>query len=85
MKGISRQVIVLHPQNEKLFEQAIFILKDNAVGKDAITDERLMKEAERLLNSPRPRRRKETAVSGPLWAGGGALVTGLLWLLTSVI
>ena len=34
VKGISRQVIVVHSPDPKLFEQAIFILKDNAVGED---------------------------------------------------
>ena len=38
VKGISRQVIVVHSPDPKLFEQAIFILKDNAVG-EGITDE----------------------------------------------
>ena len=28
VKGISRQVIVVHGQDKALFEQAIFILKD---------------------------------------------------------
>ena len=30
VKGISRQVIVVHAPEPKLFEQAIFILKENA-------------------------------------------------------
>ena len=30
VKGISRQVIVVHAPDPKLFEQAIFILKDTA-------------------------------------------------------
>ena len=44
VKGTSRQVIVVQGPEEKLFEQAIFILKDEAVSK-GITDEELMKEA----------------------------------------
>ena len=43
VKGISRQVIVVHAPDPKLFEQAIFILKDN-VG-EGITEEALLKEA----------------------------------------
>ena len=43
VKGVSRQVIVVHSPDPKLFEQAIFILKDKAVG-EGITDELLMKE-----------------------------------------
>ena len=31
VKGISRQVIVVHAPEPKLFEQAIFILNDDAV------------------------------------------------------
>ena len=30
VKGISRQVIVVHSPDPKLFEQAIFILKEDA-------------------------------------------------------
>ena len=44
VKGISRQVIVVHAPDPKLFEQAIFILKDGAVG-EGITDEAQLKEA----------------------------------------
>ena len=31
VKGITRQVIVVHSPGEDIFDQAIFILKDNAV------------------------------------------------------
>jgi len=31
VKGISRQVIVVHSPDKALFDQAIFILKDKAV------------------------------------------------------
>ena len=48
VKGISRQVIVVHAPEPKLFEQAIFILRDNAVGK-GITDEALLKEAREAI------------------------------------
>ena len=37
VKGISRQVIVVHSPDPKLFEQAIFILKDEAVGQGSRT------------------------------------------------
>ncbi len=37
VKGISRQVIVVQGPEPKLFEQAIFILKDEAVSQ-GITD-----------------------------------------------
>ena len=44
VKGISKQVILVHSPGEELFEQAIFILKDEAVEK-GITDEMLLQQA----------------------------------------
>ena len=41
VKGISRQVIVVHSPDPKLFEQAIFILKDDAI-QNGVTDEALL-------------------------------------------
>ena len=40
VKGISRQVIVVHSPEPKLFEQAIFILRVDA---REVTDEQLLK------------------------------------------
>ena len=70
VKGISRQVIVVHAPDPKLFEQAIFILKDEAV-KEGITDEALMKEAEQAIRGVRP--------------AGSATLTGLVWLVTALL
>lgn len=84
VKGISRQVIVVHSPEPKLFEQAIFILKDEAVGREGVTDEALMKEAKALLHSAGSRKRERKTLSGPVWAAGGALATGLIWLLTAL-
>lgn len=80
VKGISRQVIVLHAPEQEMFEQAIFILKD---GTEGVTDEALMKEAKKLLQSGSHTRRLRGY--GPVWACGGAVVTGLVWLVTSLL
>lgn len=74
VKGISRQVILVHPSETDLFEQAIFILKDNSSG---VTDEMLLREAKRILNNP-----KKRVFYGPVWAFGGALLTAIAWLFT---
>ena len=84
VKGISRQVIVVHAPDQKLFEQAIFILKDDAVGKEGITDEQLLKAADKILQNPDDKKQK-FGFSGPVWACAGALATGFLWLITVLI
>ena len=81
VKGISRQVIVVHSPEPKLFEQAIFILNDEAV-KKGITEDALLKEAKKLIAIPEKTR---YFWRGALWAGSGALATGVLWLLTVLL
>ena len=58
VKGISKQVIVVHSPDPKLFEQAIFILKESAVGQEGITDAALLKEANRLIREPSQRHKR---------------------------
>ena len=84
VKGTSRQVIVVHAPEEKLFDQAIFILRDNAVGEGGISDEALLKEAKSYLD-PLVHRRRKWLHNGPVWGAAGAALTGLLWLLTMVM
>lgn len=81
VKGISKQVIVVHSPDRKLFEQAIFILNENAVDKEGVTDEMLLKEAQKAIRDPGTGKKKKR-LSGPVWACGGAAVTGIAWLLT---
>lgn len=82
VKGVSRQVIVVHSPDPKLFDQAIFILKDEAV-QQGITEEALLKEAEQVIRGPHKKRK--LYLYGPAWACGGALVTGIVWLLTILL
>lgn len=84
VKGISKQVIVVQSPEEKLFEQAIFILNEKAVGTEGVTDEALLKEAKRLISGKRPGGRK-LRCSGLLWALGGSTLTGVVWLITTMI
>ena len=86
VKGISRQVIVVHAPDPKLFEQAIFILKDDAVG-EGITDEALLKEARSSIRGShdKPGKKRHFYLYGAVWAAGGSLLMGLIWLLTVLL
>lgn len=79
VKGISRQVIVVDAPEPKLFEQAIFFLKDN-MG-DGITDEALLQEARKAIQgTDRAGKKRYIWLYGAFWAAAGALTTGLVWL-----
>jgi hypothetical protein len=73
-------VIVVNGTEEKLFDQAIFILRDSAVG-EGVSDEALLREAKGCLEVP-GRRRAKWLHNGPVW---GAVGAGLAWLLTILL
>ena len=85
VKGTSRQVIVINSPDPKLFEQAIFLIKEDALRQGGVTDEALMKEARRLISESAAGKGRKLSVYGPVWACGGALLTGIAWLLTAVL
>ena len=82
VKGISRQVIVVQGPEPKLFEQAIFILREDAMG-EGVTDDALLKEAQAAIRAyDKPTRKRQLYLYGAVWAAGGSLLTGLAWLMT---
>lgn len=82
VKGISKQVIVVHAPEPKLFEEAIFILREDAVGNEGITDELLLKEAKKLMGTGAKKRR---SISGWLWMLAGVVLTALVWIGTILL
>lgn len=84
VKGISRQVIVVQSPDTKLFEQAIFILNDSAIGQDGITDEALLKEANRIAGMSSGQKHRLWH-AGFFWAACGSMLTGIIWLICALL
>jgi hypothetical protein len=82
VKGISRQVIVVNSPDPKLFEQAIFIIRD---GQKEVTDEALLKEAKRLVSTHYLSKRNANILASAFWTGCGALMTGIVWLISALL
>ena len=84
VKGISRQVILVPSPDPKLFDQAIFILKED-MG-EGVTDEALLKEAQKAIRMGEPSSGKRKIwLYGAFWATAGALLTGMVWVMTILI
>ena len=81
VKGISRQVILVHSPDPKLFEQAIFILKDNAADQ-GISEDALVKEAEQVIRLGGPEQKRGIFRYGVFGAAVGSLLTGAVWAAT---
>ena len=81
VKGISRQVVVVRAPDTKLFEQAIFLIRDGALPRQGVTEEDLLREANAAAEACL-QRRDRPFWKQMFWFGGGALSTGLLWAVT---
>lgn len=83
VKGISKQVIVVHPPDRELFEQAIFILNDRA---EPVSDEALLRQARQAASAyvrtrTRGGRQRGFPVLPVVCALLGAFLASVLWAL----
>lgn len=79
VKGTTRQVLVVRPQESDLFEQAIFLLREEALEQHGVTEQALLEEARRLAAAP-PSARPHRRIPALLYAAMGAASVGLAWL-----
>lgn len=84
VKGISRRVVVVDSPDQRFFEQAIFIVRNDAAG-EGVTSRELVEEARRVARNYAtgggriPRGFRD--LSPALYALMGAAGIGLIWLL----
>ena len=88
VKGVTRRVIVVKSPDRRLFEQAIFIVKEDAFGKGA-SAEAVLQEARRAADGYLKRasgwRRVCRKIPAPVYAAGGALGATVCWLLAILL
>ncbi|MDE7262793.1 MAG: translation initiation factor 2 [Oscillospiraceae bacterium] len=63
VKGTSRRVIVVDSPDPKLFEQAIFIVKNDAFSQEGVTSQQILGEACRIARGCAPAAMERP----PLW------------------
>ena len=89
VKGISRRVVVVDSPDQRYFEQAIFIVRNDAAG-GGVTAQALVEEARRVARNyaggdhgrfSRAWRELTPAVYTLIGAGG----IGLVWMLASLV
>lgn len=87
VKGISRRVVVVESPDQRFFEQAIFIVRNDAAG-TGVTSRELVEEARRVAKnyaggSKTGRRLGE--LNPAVYALMGAAAIGFVWLAASLI
>ena len=86
VKGISRRVVVVEAPDQRFFEQAIFIVRNDAAG-NGVTSRELVEEARRVAKNYAgggKSGRKLGELSPAVYALMGAAAIGLMWLAVSL-
>ena len=86
VKGVARRVIVVKTPDRRLFEQAIFIVKEDAFSKEGVTAEQVLAEAQRVADGYVRRNSKLGKrlmhIPPPVYAAAGAFAVTAVWVLT---
>ena len=89
VKGISRRVVVVDSPDQRFFEQAIFIVRNDAAG-EGVTSRELVEEARRVARNYTggdhghfSRAWRDLSPAVYTLTGAGAI--GLLWLVVALI
>lgn len=84
VKGITRQVILVKSPDPRLFEEAIFIVKEEALNREGVTTEQIMREARQAadgyLKKGKAWNRRMKKIPAPVWGIGGAAGASLAWM-----
>lgn len=83
VKGNTRRVVVVKSPDEKLFEQAIFLLREDAVERGGISDSELLREAKNAC-----RDKKHLTIhrcQKLLWFAVGAGLCSVVWIAATVL
>ena len=85
VKGVTRRVIVVKTPDRKLFEQAIFIVKEDAFSRPGVTAEQVLSEAQRVADGYVRRNsslgKRLHRIPPPAYAAVGAALVSAIWAL----
>lgn len=83
VKGISKRVIVVKSPNPKIFEQAIFIVREDFAGQAGVSEKDVLREARAAADGYLGGKRKGgtllARLRAPLYAAAGAIAGVIAW------
>ena len=87
VRGNTRQIVVVKSPDGKLFEQAFFLLREDALERHGVTERELLEEARRVADGyvAKAARERRSRLPAPLLAALGAAPVALAWLLTALL
>ena len=89
VKGITRQVILVKSPDPRLFEEAIFIVKEEALAREGVSADKVLREAgeaaDGYLKPGRAWNRRLERIPAPAWGAVGAALASVGWLIWLVL
>ncbi|MCI8477765.1 MAG: translation initiation factor 2 [Oscillospiraceae bacterium] len=83
VKGVSKRVIVVKSPDPRLFEQAIFIMKEDVFHQSGVSADQILKEAQQVASGyarrNTPLRKTFGRIPAPFYAAAGALAATAAW------
>lgn len=83
VKGVSRRVIVVKSPDPRLFEEAIFIVKEEAFSRGGVSAEQVLQEARQVargyVRRNTPFMRCLRRIPAPAYIAMGALASTICW------
>jgi hypothetical protein len=85
VKGISKRVVVVNSPDPKIFEQAIFIVREDFAGQAGVSEQEVLRQAREAADSYIRKGALNTdrllaRAPASLIAAAGAAATGIAWL-----
>jgi hypothetical protein len=88
VKGVCRRVIVIKSPDLHLFDEAIFIVKEEALRAGGVTGEEIIRQAQQVADNYvrfNLKKKRFSKLPAPAFAVFGAGITALVWFLVQVI
>ena len=83
VKGINRRVIVVKAPDPKLFDEAIFLLREDAFSAAGVTPEQVIRQARQAADGYLRKNtvcgRVSARLSPAVWGAAGAAVASAVW------
>ena len=90
VKGTSRRIIVVKSPDPKIFEQAIFIVREDYAGQAGVTDREVLRQARQVACGYLQLRNRQPGklpshLRGVMYAAAGSAATVLAWIMLQMV
>ena len=85
VKGLTRRVVIVDSPDPNLFEQAIFIVRNEALTKAGVTQEQVIAQARRVAAGCRESRGRSGGLRSLGFTLLGAGGVGAVWMLAALL